>query len=731
MSAPKTPDAHRASATRTADAVMQDVSTIARALRTTLGFRVALQATGAGVASWMLLQQLLSAALPPSMRDVLSPGVLLVVPLMASATVAALCVVMLWRNVGAISPVRTALWIEEHGGTGFALVTWVEQHRAGQAVDAASTLAEVVGSASAGALQASREALGLLARRAMLGPVLFLVGAIAVLVAQSAVTVISQRRSAAGRDTSAPSGPRAAVPLGPWRVRIVPPTYTKRSAIELPDTNAVRALSGSRIEIVGRDAMPDSVVGRALSDGVGEGDSAARGRMITLAAQGSGWHAAVTATDGPLEVRALRDRFAKLLLVEGIADSVPQLLLTTPARDSVLRTVTAPLGLEATVHDDLGLVSAEFEVVVSSGEGEQFTVRTVRVGARTFAGERDARLRSVLDLAALALGPGDVVHMRAVARDANPQQSRGVGASDTRSIRIARPSEYDSVAVEPAPPPDVDKSLLSQRMLLMLTERLDARRARLDAVLLRSESRKLAIDQSRLRQAVGDAVFQRLTGEQGGEHAHSVGDGHDHGVEAIGGKLALSGVNSQGMLEEGDDAPVVAINTPLLEAYNAMWDAGRALEQADTRSAIPFMRRALESIERARAASRLYLRGRPPTVIVDIAKVRLAGKDTSAPAQREARSALPTTSLGRERRLLAAASLAVTDARAARDSLAVLRAEALADAPLFAAALTSVLESLTAAREGTEVTAPFVRARRVLGGIQRVPSSSWSRGGTP
>ncbi len=714
--------------TRSTDAVVAEVLSIARALRSTLGLRVALQAIGAGVASWMLLQLLLAAALTPAMRAVPSPWTFVALSLMSSLTIVALCGVMLWRNVGAISPVRTALWIEEHGGTDYALVTWVEQYVAGQTVQSTSALAQVVGAASAGALSTSRTALRLLARRALLGPLLFVVGAIAVLLAQSAVSSSSDVRSDAGTGAAASlTDRRAAAPLSPWRVRVVPPAYTKRAAIELADTNGVRALSGSRVEIVGRDAMPDSVVVRTL----GAGDSAARDRVTALGAQGSGWRAAVTATSGALEVRAMRDRFSKILLLEGIADSVPQLLLVAPTRDSVLRTVTAPLELEATLHDDLGLVSAEFEIVVSSGEGERFTVRTVRVGSRSFAGEHDARLRSQLDLAALALGPGDVVHMRAVARDAHPLRSRGVGASDTRSFRVARQSEYDSVAVEPAPPPDVDKSLLSQRMLLMLTERLEGRRARLDAVVLRSESRKLATDQSRLRQAVGDAIFQRLTGEQGGEHAHSVGDGHDHGVEAIGGKLALSGVNAQGMLEEGDDAPVVAINTPLLEAYNAMWDAGRALEQADTRAAIPFMRRALEAIERARAASRLYLRGRPPIVIVDIAKVRLTGKDTSAPAEREARSGLPTTTSGREQRLLAAASLAAKDARAARDSLAVLRVESLVDAPAFAAALTTVLESLATARDGTDVTAPFVRARRVLGGIQRVPSSTWSRGGAP
>jgi len=715
-------------ATPSGDAVMRDVAFIEQMLRTTLGVRVALQSIGAGVASWILLQLLLTAAIAPVTQDAVSPWMFFAIPLIASLTVVVLCGVMLWQNVGSISAVRTALWIEEHGGTDFALVTWVEQHEADRHVEPSATFARVVASASAAALREARAALGPLARRALLGPLFFVVGAIAVLVAESVRTTIRQRGSLVRDGASVPlAGARAGVPLRPWRVRIAPPTYTGLAAIELSDTNAVRALSGSRIEIIGQDDRPDRVTVRAF----GEGDSAARAREATFTRQRSGWSVAVTATDGPLEVRAVRDRFAKLLLVEGVADSLPHVLLNAPIRDSVLRTVTAPLALDATLHDDLGLVSAEFEVVVSSGEGERYTVRTERVGAKMLSGAHDARLRTVLDLAALALGPGDVVHVRAVARDANPLLRRGVGASDTRSFRIARPSEYDSVAVEPAPPPDVDKSLLSQRMLLMLTERLDARRVRLEAVVLRAESRTLAIDQSRLRQAVGDAVFQRLTGEQGGEHAHSIGDGHDHGVEAIGGKLALSGANTQGMLAEGDDAPVVAINTPLLEAYNAMWDAGRALEQSDTRAAIPFMRRALAAIERARAASRIYLRGRPPTVIIDLAKVRLAGKDTSAPADREARSALPSTSSARERRLLAAASLAATDAVAARDSLALLRVESLADAPAFATALTSVLESLSTGRDSADVTARFARARRVLGGIQRLPSSAWSRGGTP
>jgi hypothetical protein len=262
-------------------------------------------------------------------------------------------------------------------------------------------------------------------------------------------------------------------------------------------------------------------------------------------------------------------------------------------------------------------------------------------------------------------------------------------------------------------------------MLLMLTEKLEKQRPRLERKTLLNESIKIGRDQARLRQAVGDVVFQRLSGDVSGEHTHSVGDGHDHGVEQQQGKLALSGGNVGGVLEEGDDSPVIAINQPLLEAYNAMWDAGRELEQGNPKAAIPHMRLALAAIERARSAERLYLRGKPPTVIIDIAKVRLAGKDTGATNVRRKRDALPPREARRAVRLVVAAQLVASDASAARDSLAVLRVEALGDSPAFAAAVGAVLELLASGGDATEA---FVRARRVLGGVVRTEAGVWSRG---
>ncbi len=647
------------------------------------------------------------------------------------------------RRTRGITDVRAALWLEERGaGVGtasFALVTLVEALIGRQTSGADASRVDLSAreisenpllQASARAVVARTDvprALRRTARNQLLGPALFAGGALAVLVLGALVrssgsgTASSLLRAVTGDMAMATPIP----PLGAWTVRVDAPAYTRRAPQLLGDAQNVAAVSGSTVQLRGTGPVPEQVIERMVGAAADTLAAARRQRALLPTVTGDGWEVRTVATDGPVTLQLDRGGRSRLLVVEGRADSIPMVSLLQPARDSVFRTPEGSLALVASVRDDIGLANARFELIVSSGDGERFTARTVQMGARTYAGERAGTIRATMDIAALKLVAGDIVHLRAIARDAHPASNREFGSSETRSFRIARVAEYDSVAVEPAPPPEVDKSLLSQRMLLMLTEKLEKQRPTLERKTLLSESTKIARDQARLRQAVGDVVFQRLSGDVSGEHAHSAGDGHDHGVEQQQGKLALTGGNAGGVLEEGDDSPVIAINQPLLEAYNAMWDAGRELEQGDPKAAIPHMRLALAAIERARSAERLYLRGKPPTVIIDIAKVRLAGKDTGVTNLRRAREALPPREARRAVRLVAAAQLVVSDASAARDSLAVLRVDALGDSPAFAAAVGDILEVL--AREG-DVTAAFVRARRVLGGVVRTEAGAWSRG---
>jgi hypothetical protein len=419
-------------------------------------------------------------------------------------------------------------------------------------------------------------------------------------------------------------------------------------------------------------------------------------------------------------LRLKQDARERLLLLEPRGDSVPVVLLEHPVRDTVLRAPTGVVPLAAHFRDDFGLAEGWWELVVSSGEGENFKFRSMVVGRAGFANAKtgDRAWRLVLD--SLGLAPGDLVHVRAVGRDGNTVTGPGIGGSDTRTIRIARASEYDSLAVEGLPPPDTLTALLSQRMIILLTEALEKKRPRIPREELVAESRKIAVDQNALRRQVGDIIFSRLE-DLGGEGEHSHDDGHDHGalspddlLKAAEEATAKSGAETLDFAE--GESPVIAINRPLLEAYNAMWDASRELGVADPKRALPHMYAALAAIQRARLAERFYLRGRTREVVVDLAKVRLAGKkDGIGPGARAPRTSEDLARARRAERFDAAMSLLASGGPVGQgvDSLLLLRAELIGADPAAAAPLGDAIDAL---RAGRDATGFLVSARRALAG---------------
>jgi hypothetical protein len=335
---------------------------------------------------------------------------------------------------------------------------------------------------------------------------------------------------------------------------------------------------------------------------------------------------------------------------------------------------------------------------------------------------RDGQLRASLSLDSLRLQPGDVVHLRAVARDRNPRGEPGT--SETRALRVPRPNETDSLAIEAMPPPEVNRSELSQRMLIILTERLVARIPRIDAATLGTESASIAREQARLRKRVGEIIFTRLTGE---EHADEDAAAAMDDTLSPGEALLKAASEATNLAEEHahEDSPLLGVNRNLLEAFNAMWDAERRLGISEPRQALPFMRAALDAIQRARAAERLYLRGRAPRVVLDIAKLRLTGKqDGIDPGARSPRASALQATLARRARFAAAVELLATSPAAAIDSLMLIRVDALGESPALATALANAIEEL---RAGRDATASIVAAHRAIAGSPKtVPQGRWS-----
>jgi hypothetical protein len=655
-------------------------ATVAKAVLWGAAVALALVAVAAGLD--MLTE------LPRSLRTAVRPSAWVAWIVVAAA--------LLWRGRRTRSLASIALWVEERAPSlQYALVTSLEP----QAAPVAPMLGEQVARTAW-----ERELLPRAVARAALPPLVALGLAVAMLLMlpQGVVARVRAPRPGDSLDRPSGAGVTEASRLSPLLARVVPPVYTSLAAIELDDPHTVSALAGSRVAIEGR--------------GLGEGISAELGAArFTATTHGPRWRVVMTMPSSPAALQ-LRDReFDRLIVLDAQADSAPVVTLVAPARDTILRAPTGRIRVHGDVRDGLGLASTWLEYIISSGQGESFRFRSGVLSRRTLDGARQADISLMLSIDSLRLSPGDVVHMRLVARDRNPARDAGTGTSETRVIRIARRGEYDSVAVEGAPPPVTDTSALSQRMLIMLTEALVKRQPRLPRDTVVAESRAIGVDQSRLRRRVGEIIFSRLTGEEGAEHAHEeVEERGEMTAEEL--LRAAEEATEHGAGEVLDfaegESPVVAINRPLLEAYNAMWAASSELNVGAPRRALPHMYAALAAIERAREAERVYLRGRPGAVVVDVNRVRLAGqRDTLPPARRAAAS--DDTASAPPVRFARAATLIDSDRSAAIDSLLLLRVELLGDQPSAAAALGDAVAAL---RAGIDATPALARTRAALAG---------------
>ena len=497
---------------------------------------------------------------------------------------------------------------------------------------------------------------------------------------------------------------------------VIPPRYSGRPSAAHDDPTSVEALVGSAIVVSGEG---DASRLTAFAD------SAPR----SIAQRGRRWSVSLAMPARPALVRLhAADGRERLIVLAPIADAAPAVTLLVPAHDTIVRRATGRLLLRAQVRDDIGVRDAAFEIVVSAGSGENFTFRTATLAHMLLAGRMDGVLEARVSLDSLALKPGDILQVRAIARDANDVTGPGVGTSDTRALRVARADEYDSVSVDAAPPPEAEGQILSQRMLIDLTVALVKHQGSLGRPQLVHESQRLADDQRKLRKRVGDVVFQRLGADPLTEEGSDIPErGKLTPEEVLKRADAATGAGAGSVMDvEGDETPILAINKPLLEAFNAMWDAGRALEVGEPAKALPPMRIALAAIQRARQAERIYLRGKPGTVIVDIAKARLTGKDKGLASIRESRVVIDPVVRRRTATFERVTALIARAPDAAADSLLLMRVGALGDAPQLAAALDDAARALRK-RDTAAVPLLWLRVRRALGGAatQRAGVAPW------
>jgi hypothetical protein len=518
----------------------------------------------------------------------------------------------------------------------------------------------------------------------------------------------------------------AARELRDVRVLVQPPSYTAHATrTESPDS-PVRAVVGSVLRVTGVAPVGAVVSARVLGAGEArverDGDRFRVERTLAVADRG-------------IEIIALSDnsvvarRVVPLLVFR---DAEPQVELRAPDQDMVLATPSGRIRVEASARDDYGIADFRLTWILSRGSGESFAFTD---GGAAWSSVRDEDGASIgtaeLDLAALRLQPGDVLHVRAIARDGNTVTGPGEGVSRTRLIRIARADEQAEATTLIGFPLEAEKDpILSQRMIVLLTERLIARASGLSSDSLRAEADEIAHQQARLRERLADIIYARGSGA---EDAHEHGEGaqrqpardsvtpaeRTRRMEAL--LEAASRATGQGTLaelsHEHDPDPALAVNLPLLPAFNAMYEAERSLRQADPRAALPHERRALEIIQRVREAERIYLRGRQTVAPVDVGAARGTGKlEDVDPAGRATARSTPSALSHVDAISALSARLRTLSPRDASLELSALSAQLLEDAAIDNRAGTLLARAAAAARAGDlgEAHTLTVEARAIL-----------------
>jgi len=448
--------------------------------------------------------------------------------------------------------------------------------------------------------------------------------------------------------TSGGAGSAEVVPLpslGDVTFTLRPPRYTDLPAIEGRGGDPLSALPGSVIEVRGSGdprggTLRAAVVGGASlpTDASEPGWSLSwivrpddRGLSLTMEQEGTLLERRV------LPLRPLRDR-------------APVVTLEQPERDLVLATPRGVVPVFGRAEDDFGITDIELHWVRSRGSGESFDFEegtwswdeVVAVPAG-LTGSRS------LDLAELGLEPGDVLHVRTVARDANDVTGPGVGVSQTRQIRISREDDLSDVTTIIGFPIEREREpLLSQRMIILLTEELIAERAALDSEQLQDRSADIADEQARLRARIGEQIFSRATGAMQDPEAHLDFEEGESEVfldelEAAAAEGPVidpeTGIASIANVDipahDHDSDPIVAINRSLLTVYNYMWDAERMLRGELLDPSLMPQNLALDELQRVRDSERIFVRGRVAVRPIDVPAARGTGEiDDAAPVGR-------------------------------------------------------------------------------------------------
>jgi hypothetical protein len=423
--------------------------------------------------------------------------------------------------------------------------------------------------------------------------------------------------------------------IGHLTITIQAPAYAALPDRTLPDPTTVEALVGSRLHVV-VDTEASAVVLETLE-----------GRQSLTPASGIFGGDVLLARDGFLSIQPTDGAEAgprRMVGLIAVPDRPPVVRITEPGRDLFVPDGRQHVPVALQAEDDLGMASLSLAYTRVTGSGEDFTFGEGEVPiAITRIDDRHWHATVDWHLASLALAPGDMVVYRARAADRRPGATPVESDSFMVQVLTANQADLGGFAVDEDP----NKYALSQRMVILKTERLLAKKSTMGSSDFAEEGLTIGAEERQVR-----AMFIFMLGGEFEDAA--VGDTLNEIAEAESeGDIAAGRLHNQARVD-------------LAAATRKMSSASASLAVPDVPAALIDENAALDAIQRAFSKDRYLLRAMSSVERIDLSR-RLGGALTElARGPRPAAVPEPPAAAAALRRLLARLVSEASDQSATR-----------------------------------------------------------------
>jgi hypothetical protein len=370
-------------------------------------------------------------------------------------------------------------------------------------------------------------------------------------------------------------------------LRIIPPAYSGLAITDMPGDGPVRMLVNSRLDVTVETTGP--VEGAVVEY---------NGGTIRMRKVEEGQYEGVLpiTVSGAFQIRVESQQQslippALVRAVEVYPDAPPAVRIEEPKADLLLKAIPqSPVALRWAAEDDLGLAGVGLKYIRSRGEGDaaKFLNGDLPAASADRRNSRQWRGTAQLDLGRLGAQPGDTFVFWVEAKDTNPFMNN-TGRSGSLVVAISSP-ELARLNLSDLRPNEIARFLLSERKIIIDTEKLDRARARMQSADFLHRANEIAADQREFKNS-----FTSFIKIEGGEGENDSSGNLEEKAQAAADERTE--VHNHGIPDPPQGAPDHV--RELVLAIRAMWDAEDALSIGDTPKALTSEREALARLKRA------------------------------------------------------------------------------------------------------------------------------------